>query len=236
MDRKSTILLTVIAIATLLVAVVGATFAYFTAVNGGQGKSAVEVKTQVLTPIIVNAENKIDLTVSSEDMIQSIGNNDKSVYSENIAAAQQVSAYADNSGTNVDFTCDFALKYVPTNIYKKSAENVDNLTELEVNFEELTEGLATVNKTTNNATLDGSVYRYNVTNAMSEVTILGGTFTIPGGSTGKVAYKANARFYNLGINQDCDSDHYSGGMCTENNHQGATFGGNIILDVSNCHN
>ena len=31
MERKNTILLTVIAIATLLVAVVGATFAYFTA-------------------------------------------------------------------------------------------------------------------------------------------------------------------------------------------------------------
>ena len=33
MERKNTVLLTVIAIATLLVAVVGATFAYFTASN-----------------------------------------------------------------------------------------------------------------------------------------------------------------------------------------------------------
>ena len=236
MDRKNTILLTVIAIATLLVAVVGATFAYFTAVNGGQGRSAVEVKTQVLTPIIVNAENRIELTVSAEDMVQEIGNNNKSVYSENSEAAQQVSAYADNSGASVDFTCDFTLKYVPTTVYKKSAENTSNITELEINFVEVTEGLATVNKTTNNATLDGSTYRYNVTNVSSETTILGGTFTIPGGSSGKVAYTSNARFYNLGINQDCDSDHYSGGYCTENNHQGATFGGNIILDVSNCHN
>ena len=38
-NKKNTILLTVIAVATLLVAVVGATFAYFTA-QGGEGKSA----------------------------------------------------------------------------------------------------------------------------------------------------------------------------------------------------
>ncbi len=236
MDRKNTILLTVIAIATLLVAVVGATFAYFSAVNGGMGRSAVEVKTQVLTPIIVNAENKIALTASSENMIQEIGNNDKSVYSENASAAQQVSAYADNSSAANDFSCDFALKYIPTAVYKKSAENTENITELEISFEEVIEGSATINKTTNNATLDGKVYRYDITGVSSETVILGGTFIIPGGSSGKVAYNTNVRFYNLGINQDCDSNHYSGGACIEANHQGATFGGDIILDVSNCQN
>ena len=42
MEKKNTILLTVIAVATLLVAVVGATFAYFTATNNvtGSGKEA----------------------------------------------------------------------------------------------------------------------------------------------------------------------------------------------------
>ncbi len=42
MERKNTVLLTVIAVATLLVAVVGATFAYFTATNTteGNGQSA----------------------------------------------------------------------------------------------------------------------------------------------------------------------------------------------------
>jgi len=39
MERKNTILLTVIAVATLLVAVVGATFAYFTATTGTTGNS-----------------------------------------------------------------------------------------------------------------------------------------------------------------------------------------------------
>ena len=38
MEKKNTILLTVIAVATLLVAVVGATFAYFTATNSTSGE------------------------------------------------------------------------------------------------------------------------------------------------------------------------------------------------------
>ena len=40
MEKKNTILLTVIAVATLLVAVVGATFAYFTATSGTDGDGA----------------------------------------------------------------------------------------------------------------------------------------------------------------------------------------------------
>lgn len=47
MERKNTVLLTVIAVATLLVAVVGATFAYFTATsnNTGTGTGAVDAAT-----------------------------------------------------------------------------------------------------------------------------------------------------------------------------------------------
>lgn len=44
-NRKNTILLTVIAVATLLVAVVGATFAYFTAQGGGSGKTQINATT-----------------------------------------------------------------------------------------------------------------------------------------------------------------------------------------------
>lgn len=44
-NRKNTILLTVIAVATLLVAVVGATFAYFTAQGGGTASTPITVQT-----------------------------------------------------------------------------------------------------------------------------------------------------------------------------------------------
>jgi predicted ribosomally synthesized peptide with SipW-like signal peptide len=48
-DKNNTLLLTVIAIATLLVAVIGATFAYFTNTLQGEDKSTVTVKSALLT-------------------------------------------------------------------------------------------------------------------------------------------------------------------------------------------
>lgn len=65
MEKKNTILLTVIAIATLLVAVVGATFAYFTATVNTTNDANVttEVKTAALTSVSFDYGN----TISSAD-------------------------------------------------------------------------------------------------------------------------------------------------------------------------
>ena len=45
MDKKNTMLLTVIAVATLLVAVVGATFAFFSVTGQAQGETTVTANT-----------------------------------------------------------------------------------------------------------------------------------------------------------------------------------------------
>lgn len=67
MEKKNTVLLTVIAVATLLVAVVGATFAYFTATTAGennQGTTGVQTTTTVgnvtldMNPVTVTNELK----------------------------------------------------------------------------------------------------------------------------------------------------------------------------------
>ncbi len=62
MERKNTILLTVIAIATLLVAVVGATFAYFTATFKPQNEeyNTVSAKAAVLPTVTFNYGDKIE--------------------------------------------------------------------------------------------------------------------------------------------------------------------------------
>ncbi len=57
MEKKNTILLTVIAVATLLVAVVGATFAYFTAAGSGTGTGTASTGTTASV-----GDNKIVLT------------------------------------------------------------------------------------------------------------------------------------------------------------------------------
>ena len=61
MEKKNTILLTVIAIATLLVAVVGATFAYFTATvtTTNDDNNTIEAKTYALTTVQMNYGNKV---------------------------------------------------------------------------------------------------------------------------------------------------------------------------------
>lgn len=66
MEKKNTILLTVIAIATLLVAVVGATFAYFTAnvttTGNDNNQNKASVTTYALTSATMNAGNKVQET------------------------------------------------------------------------------------------------------------------------------------------------------------------------------
>ena len=59
MEKKNTILLTVIAVATLLVAVVGATFAYFTATSGatGNGGSTGALNTATVASVGLTAAN-----------------------------------------------------------------------------------------------------------------------------------------------------------------------------------
>lgn len=61
MEKKNTVLLTVIAVATLLVAVVGATFAYFTASNTTSGDAAgnVNVNTATESASLVLNVNKV---------------------------------------------------------------------------------------------------------------------------------------------------------------------------------
>lgn len=64
MEKKNTILLTVIAIATLLVAVVGATFAYFTATvsvdEGTKDNNITDVTTQTMVSATMNFGNKVE--------------------------------------------------------------------------------------------------------------------------------------------------------------------------------
>lgn len=60
-NKKNTILLTVIAVATLLVAVVGATFAYFTAQGGDAAGTNVVVKTGTAASAAFSVDSSIDI-------------------------------------------------------------------------------------------------------------------------------------------------------------------------------
>ena len=73
-NRKNTILLTVIAVATLLVAVVGATFAYFTAQGGDAVKTPVNVTTAQTSNGSFVTNGQIDIDANQENFGQGMGN------------------------------------------------------------------------------------------------------------------------------------------------------------------
>ena len=81
MDKKNTMLLTVIAVATLLVAVVGATFAYYS-VTSSQNNSTTTLNTttqKVGTVTLTTTQSNLYLHVTAEQMSQANAN--KSFYS-----------------------------------------------------------------------------------------------------------------------------------------------------------
>ncbi len=66
-NKKNSIILTVIAVATLLVAMVGATFAYFTASGGGNTSSPVTVTTKTSTSTVVGNFDPIVINATPEN-------------------------------------------------------------------------------------------------------------------------------------------------------------------------
>ncbi len=98
MEKRNTILLSIIAIATLLVAVVGATFAYFASNINTNSNVGVNVNTSKSTAAFVATAGKgINITVDSVEMQQ----NDAGDGSQQTANGTYDSGLTDNSTLNV---------------------------------------------------------------------------------------------------------------------------------------
>ena len=72
-NKKNTILLTVIAVATLLVAVVGATFAYFSAQGGGSATNNIEVKTEAAASSSFSIDKNLAILANMDNFAQGRG-------------------------------------------------------------------------------------------------------------------------------------------------------------------
>ena len=71
MEKKNTMLLTVIAVATLLVAVVGATFAYFSITATSNGKTAATITAQNVGSVVLSTvedNTTLKLSLTADDM------------------------------------------------------------------------------------------------------------------------------------------------------------------------
>lgn len=107
MDNKNTILLTVVAVATLLVTAVGATFAYFTAQVDHNNTITVEATTGKTASFISEAGEPLAFEVKSSDMLESKVDSVNPKGTDN--STMKVTLTGD-PGT----TCTYKLTYVDT--------------------------------------------------------------------------------------------------------------------------
>lgn len=129
-NKKNTILLTVIAVATLLVAVVGATFAYFTA-SGAQGTTGnVTVSTGTAASSEFGTMNAINLYADASTFAE--GGKDVTGSSTGTVKWTAPGAVGTATPSVADRTfCYTAALEITANTFVKSAANTSNVNELE---------------------------------------------------------------------------------------------------------
>ena len=101
MDKKNTMLLTVIAVATLLVAVVGATFAYFaigaTATDNAKTTVTGSTEDAQVGSVALTGKNNIDMKLTAEDM--SFANKGQTFYADGEGTAKSDQEHKITVGT-----------------------------------------------------------------------------------------------------------------------------------------
>lgn len=110
MEKRNTLLLTVVAIATLLVAVVGATFAYFAASTDTENNLALTANTMGGSTFVATPGNPIALDITADVMQQSNTNNTTAAKSANSTLSVKLASPAD--GTTV--SCKYDIVYHDT--------------------------------------------------------------------------------------------------------------------------
>jgi len=194
MDKKNTMLLTVIAVATLLVAVVGATFAFFTASNTASGETKVTTTTETVGSVTVtNPTPAMHLYLAAADMTEAAAGTKGVDYwattdpdENHVAAAEhnpvsQVSVSGTKEGASTVYECTFDMKVTkPSIVETNDAALVLTLTD------------ATIEDVTSGAEID-------LASVEEKYTV---SFTQTGDVTNKTLVTAAVKYSNLTVEQD----------------------------------
>lgn len=222
MEKRNTMLLTVVAIATLLVAVVGATFAYFTATGTLEGSSDVEVVTSSHDTTTATGTN-VSLLVTAAMMQEDDGNNNQLVFHTAPTAGLVTLATSVGSGGGTS-VCTYDLVYTPSvgAVFNVSSNNNAGsggpYKELTLLYKATTQDYAQIPEGYTNDAEQNLAGISTATNLVSNTTL-----TVSGANKqGSVTWNIRPRFYNLGINQDSVS--------------GKTFGGTVSIENLSCEN
>ena len=134
-NRKNTILLTVIAVATLLVAVVGATFAYFTAQGGTTGQTDVKVVTETTASSTFNVQGALSLSATPDNFDNSEASH---LNSQTDATAEVTWRPSSAAGAVLDFCYTVTLNITENSIQYDPSDEEEDVPELLFNIQRST--------------------------------------------------------------------------------------------------
>ena len=121
-NRKNTILLTVIAVATLLVAVVGATFAYFTAQGGTSQTGNINVQTEAAASSSFEIDGSLAILANMDNFAQGKGSTQKDTIS---GLAKFTAGTGTGAQTEFCYTATLAWSDMTTDFVDTGAETED---------------------------------------------------------------------------------------------------------------
>ena len=211
-NKKNTILLTVIAVATLLVAVVGATFAYFTAQGGSASQADVVVNTGKAGSSSLGTFKAINIYADATNFAQ--GKGDQSGTSTGTVEWTAPTNVKGGEVAEDDRTmCYTATLEITNNTFVKSAANTTDAAELEFTA---VKGSTTI--------IDKMDITTTKTNVQIPTTAGGTDYThklvADAGATVSDSWTLTVTLKNLGIDQ--------------NDNTGKNFEGAVKFDKTNC--
>lgn len=202
MEKKNTLLLTVIAVATLLVAVVGATFAYFGSFSNTVTEGTnVNVTTQPSkSSTFITSPADISFEVASADMVKGAGTDSVEVAkSEN----KTISATLTSEATDVFTICSFNVVYTATHTGEKVKQYVRTAT-LPKEAKEFTYTIGNATKggtgtgSVKSGTINGTTETdyANIDKEAAVTVITGAQVSAKGGAT-TISFPVTVKFYNI---------------------------------------
>ena len=203
MEKKNTLLLTVIAVATLLVAVVGATFAYFGSfTNTVTEGTDINVTTQPSkSSTFITSAAEIELEVASADMVKGDGTD-----SEPVATSDDktISATLTSEATDVFTICSFNVVYTANHTTGGKIKQYVRTAALDKSAKEFTYAIGNATKdasatgSVNSGTITGSVETgyENIDKDAAVTVITGAQVSAKGGAT-TISFPVTVKFYNI---------------------------------------
>ena len=193
MEKKNTLLLTVIAVATLLVAVVGATFAYFGSFDTNITNAAnINVTTETGNGSeFVTTKQDADITVKAENMLYNTTGEKTSVATGDGWLQVDLSTHSAEYTT----TCKYDVEYVKgTNVYGSEAFPVTTGAQDEFTYKFTIDGAPGGTKISGLVD-DGTETTYST--MPNGILYTGATITSTGEKTTTQKYSITLQFYNF---------------------------------------